>query len=61
MAEQAYTDCGLADALCRTGYDIDAAAKRTGHDIKDVRADPLVDAQEAGAVRRTSTPQTAKR
>jgi len=51
MVGQASADQGLADALSRTGYDVDEAAKRTGYDVKGALAGLLRSAQEAGVVR----------
>jgi AcrR family transcriptional regulator len=51
MVEQAAANRGLAEALAGDGFDIDAAAARTGHDLDGVEQDLLVRAQQAGAVR----------
>jgi AcrR family transcriptional regulator len=51
MVEQATANRGLAEALAGDGFDIEAAAARTGHDLDGVEQDLLARAQRAGAVR----------
>jgi AcrR family transcriptional regulator len=51
MVEQAASNRGLAEALSGGGFNIEAAASRTEHDLEGVEAGLLTRAQEAGAVR----------
>jgi AcrR family transcriptional regulator len=51
MVEQAAGNRGLAEALSGGGFNIEAAASRTEHDLEGVEAGLLARAQEAGAVR----------
>ncbi|XVU26003.1 TetR/AcrR family transcriptional regulator [Actinoplanes sp. CA-054009] len=51
MVGRAAADRGLAEALSGGGFDIEAAADRTGHDLEGLESSLLVDAQRAGAVR----------
>jgi len=46
---------GLAQALGGDGFDIEAAASRTEHDLDGVKEALLVRAQQAGAVRPDAT------
>jgi AcrR family transcriptional regulator len=51
MVQQAAANRGLAEALGGGGFDIEAAAARTGHDLDGVEQALLARAQKAGAVR----------
>ncbi|XVV13230.1 TetR/AcrR family transcriptional regulator [Actinoplanes sp. CA-131856] len=51
MVGRATADRGLAEALSGGGFDIEAAAARTGHDLESLESALLTDAQRAGAVR----------
>jgi AcrR family transcriptional regulator len=51
MAAEGALDRGLADALVGAGFDIDAAAARTGHDVSGELGRLLAAAQQAGTVR----------
>ncbi|WP_433300261.1 TetR/AcrR family transcriptional regulator [Actinoplanes sp. CA-030573] len=51
MVGQAAANRGLAEALAGGGFDIEAAAARTGRGLDKVEQRLLTEAQEAGAVR----------
>ncbi|SNY61743.1 TetR/AcrR family transcriptional regulator [Paractinoplanes atraurantiacus] len=51
LAGRATQDRGLAEALSGGGFDIEAAAARTGHDLEGLESALLTEAQQAGAVR----------
>jgi AcrR family transcriptional regulator len=51
VVEQAATNRGLAEALSGGGFDIEAAASRTEHDLEGVERGLLARAQTAGEVR----------
>jgi AcrR family transcriptional regulator len=51
MVEQALANRGLAEALAGDGFDIEAAATRTEHDLDGIEQELLIRAQQAGAVR----------
>ncbi|MEV4350520.1 hypothetical protein AB0J83_39190 [Actinoplanes sp. NPDC049596] len=53
-------DRGLAEALGGDGFDIEAAATRTGHDLEGLEAELLASAQQAGSVRTEVTPADVK-
>ncbi|GLZ02835.1 putative transcriptional regulatory protein TetR [Actinomadura sp. NBRC 104412] len=51
MVDKGALDHGLAEALAGSGYDVEAAAERTGHDVMGAMRDLLTAAQRAGEVR----------
>lgn len=51
MTEEAAVDHGLADALSGGGYDVAAAAERTGYDVMGALRELLTSAQQTGVVR----------
>ena len=51
MVEQASANRGLAEAIGGDGFDIEAAASRTEHDLDGIERTLLQDAQRAGRVR----------
>jgi AcrR family transcriptional regulator len=60
MVEQGAENRGLAQALGGSGFDIDAAASRSEHDLPGVERGLLRRAQQAGAVRRDVVPADVK-
>jgi AcrR family transcriptional regulator len=51
MVDQAAANRGLAEAIGGDGFDIEAAASRTTHDLDGIQGAMLQDAQRAGRVR----------
>jgi AcrR family transcriptional regulator len=51
MVQQSAIDRGLADALSGAGFDVEAAASRSEHDVVGALRSLLTQAQQAGAVR----------
>ncbi|MBL7257312.1 TetR/AcrR family transcriptional regulator [Paractinoplanes lichenicola] len=51
LVERAGADRGLAEALAGGGFDVEAAAARSGHDLDGLESALLAAAQQAGAVR----------
>lgn len=51
LIEEGATNRGLVEGLAGAGFDLEAAALRTGHDVSGIWRDLLTGAQKAGAVR----------
>jgi AcrR family transcriptional regulator len=60
MVGQAAANKGLAEALSGGGFDIDAAAERTGRGLDAVEQQLLAEAQKAGTVRADVTRDDVK-
>jgi AcrR family transcriptional regulator len=60
MVSEGAADRGLADALAGSGFDIEAAAARTGGDVGAALGELLADAQRADAVRADVTAADVK-
>jgi hypothetical protein len=60
MVDQAAANRGLAEAIGGDGFDIEAAASRTAHDLDGIENALLQDAQRVGRVRPDATAADVK-